>query len=40
LATIPVSVFNKNRLDDKQIRVCFAKTNEVLISAAKIINAI
>ena len=40
IATIPTSVFNKNKEDFKQIRVCFAKTEETLISAAKIINAI
>ena len=40
LATIPTSVFNQNQSDNRQIRVCFAKTNDVLISAAKIINSI
>jgi len=40
IATIPTSVFNKDQEDFKQIRVCFAKTEETLISAAKIINAI
>ena len=40
IATIPTSVFNENQEDFKQIRVCFAKTEETLISAAKIINAI
>ena len=40
IATIPTSVFNENQEDFKQIRVCFAKTEETLISAAKIINTI
>ncbi len=40
LATIPTSVFNTNQEDFKQIRVCFAKTDETLISASKIINKI
>jgi len=38
LATIPISVFNKDKLDEKQIRVCFAKTNDTLNAAAQIIN--
>ncbi len=38
LATIPISVFNKGKLDEKQIRVCFAKTEETLDAAAKILN--
>ena len=40
IATIPTSVFNENQEDFKQIRVCFAKTEETLISAGKIINTI
>lgn len=40
IATIPTSVFNKNKKDFKQIRVCFAKNNSTLESAAKILNAI
>jgi len=40
LATIPTSVFNKNKEDFKQIRVCFAKTDSTLEAAAKILNAI
>ena len=40
IATIQTSVFNENQEDFKQIRVCFAKTEETLISAAKIINTI
>src|SRR5699024_1095906 len=38
VATIPTSVFNVGNLDFKQIRVCFAKTNETLEEAAKILN--
>ena len=38
LATIPISVFNKDKLDEKQIRVCFAKKEETLRAAAKILN--
>jgi methionine aminotransferase len=40
IATIPTSVFNNKREDFKQIRVCFAKTDETLEAAAKIFNAI
>ncbi|HAT67342.1 MAG TPA: methionine aminotransferase, partial [Flavobacteriaceae bacterium] len=40
LATIPTSVFNKNQADFKQLRVCFAKTNETLQQAAAILNNI
>ena len=40
LATIPTSVFNKNQEDFKQLRVCFAKTNETLQKAAIILNNI
>ncbi len=40
LATIPTSVFNKNQEDFKQLRVCFAKTDETLQQAAKILNYI
>ncbi|WP_310991439.1 methionine aminotransferase [Aequorivita marina] len=36
LATIPTSVFNKGKRDFKQIRVCFAKTDETLAEAASI----
>lgn len=39
LATIPISVFNKDKLDLNQIRVCFAKTDETLKAAAAILNA-
>ena len=40
LATIPTSVFNKNEEDFKLIRVCFAKTDETLEKAAKILNSL
>lgn len=40
LATIPISVFNKNNLDNQQIRVCFAKKEDTLKAAATIINAL
>ena len=36
VATIPTSVFNNNQQDFKQVRVCFAKTKETLMSAARI----
>lgn len=38
VATIPTSVFNEGQRDYKQIRVCFAKTEETLAAAAKILN--
>lgn len=38
IATIPTSVFNGGRKDFKQIRVCFAKTDETLAAAAKILR--
>lgn len=37
LASIPLSVFNENNKDDKVLRFCFAKTDETLIKAAKIL---
>lgn len=40
IATIPTSVFNKNLEDFKQLRVCFAKTDETLQKAAAILNNI
>ena len=40
IATIPISVFNTNREDFKQIRICFAKTEETLKKAANILNSI
>ncbi|TXK75829.1 methionine aminotransferase [Mesonia sp. K4-1] len=38
LATIPISVFNKNQQDDSMLRFCFAKKEETLKAAAEIIN--
>lgn len=40
IATIPTSVFNQNQEDYKQIRVCFAKTENELKEAAEILNSI
>ncbi|MCW5518339.1 aminotransferase class I/II-fold pyridoxal phosphate-dependent enzyme [Aureitalea sp. L0-47] len=40
LATIPTSVFNRSGADFKQVRVCFAKTDETLKAAAEIINSL
>ena len=40
LASIPLSVFNENSLDDKVLRFCFAKTDETLKKAADILNKI
>jgi len=40
VATIPTSVFNANGMDFKQLRVCFAKTDDTLKDAAKILNSI
>lgn len=37
LASIPLSVFNANGLDHKVLRFCFAKTDETLEAAAKIL---
>ena len=38
LATIPVSVFNKDQKDELMLRFCFAKKKETLAKAATIIN--
>lgn len=38
LATIPVSVFNIDEKDNKQLRFCFAKTDDTLQKAASILN--
>jgi len=40
LASIPLSVFNRDSLDDKVLRFCFAKTEDTLKKAAEILNAI
>jgi len=37
VASIPISVFNHNNKDDKVLRFCFAKTDDTLIKAAKIL---
>lgn len=37
LASIPVSVFNINEKDNRQLRFCFAKTDETLERAAEIL---
>jgi len=40
IASIPISVFNLKKLDHKVLRFCFAKTDDTLIKAAKILNTI
>ena len=40
LASIPISVFNTGGVDHRHLRFCFAKTEETLLAAAKILNAI
>ncbi|MFC4723129.1 methionine aminotransferase [Geojedonia litorea] len=40
LASIPMSVFNTNGLDNHVLRFCFAKTEETLSKAAEILNQI
>lgn len=40
LASIPLSVFNDNGLDNKALRFCFAKTHDTLKQAAEIICSI
>lgn len=40
IASIPISVFNLDQLDQKQLRFCFAKTDDTLMKAAEIINQI
>ncbi len=40
IATIPVSVFNIDNKDNKQLRFCFAKTDETLVKASEILNKI
>ena len=37
IASIPISVFNSSNLDTKVLRFCFAKTDETLKKAAKIL---
>lgn len=40
LASIPVSAFQKDYKDEKMLRFCFAKENELLKKAAEIINSL
>lgn len=40
IASIPISVFYKDKYDAKMLRFCFAKTNETLEKAAEILNQI
>lgn len=40
LASIPLSVFNTNNLDNKVLRFCFAKTEDTLKRASDILNEI
>lgn len=40
IASIPLSVFNDNGLDDNVLRFCFAKTTETIDKAAEVINKI
>ncbi len=40
IASIPLSVFNYNNLDNKMLRFCFAKTDDTLKNAAEILNRI
>lgn len=40
IASIPVSVFNIDAMDNKQLRFCFAKTDESLVKASEILNKI
>lgn len=40
IATIPTSVFNANKEDFHQVRVCFAKTDETLEQAAVILRSL
>ena len=40
LASIPVSAFNKDKVDYRQLRFCFAKTDETLEKAAGILQKI
>ncbi|TDY13798.1 methionine aminotransferase [Meridianimaribacter flavus] len=40
IASIPLSVFNDNNLDEHVLRFCFAKTNDTLKKAAELLNSI
>lgn len=37
IASIPMSAFNENNLDNKVLRFCFAKTDDTLLKAAEIL---
>lgn len=39
LASIPISVFQKDQKDEKMLRFCFAKENDLLKKAAEILNS-
>ena len=38
VASIPTSVFNENKLDQKVLRFCFAKTDDTIIKAGEILR--
>ena len=40
IASIPVSAFNKDKKDHRQLRLCFAKTDETLEKAAEILKKV
>lgn len=40
VATVPVSPFYSSPIDNKTLRICFAKTNETLLNAAEILKRI
>ena len=40
LASIPISVFYENRLDNKALRFCFAKSDETLLKGAAVLNSL
>ena len=40
IASIPISVFYKNKMDNKLLRFCFAKDEDTLYKAAEILNQI
>jgi methionine aminotransferase len=40
IATIPLSSFYHDKTDNKLLRICFAKEDETLIKAAKILNSL
>ena len=40
VATIPTSVFYEKKTDHKVVRICFAKTDDTLIEAARLLSKI